>query len=188
MAATLTRGITIGATDQVTNTKLHNLVDLGTIANIDQTNIVSGSGLAIRSTSAPSSTNAVWVDTTYTPPIMKVYNGTSWAPLVSGPVTLTDGATPALDASLGKTFILTAAGNRTIGIPTNPSDRQCIIIIHVASGGARTLAFNTGTGGFNYGTDYPAVIATGSGLTDYFFACYNATQNKWNLLGQVQGF
>lgn len=32
--ATLGRGITLGATEQVTNTKLHNLVDLGSISGI----------------------------------------------------------------------------------------------------------------------------------------------------------
>lgn len=32
--ATLTKGISLGASEQVTNTKLHNLVDLGSISNI----------------------------------------------------------------------------------------------------------------------------------------------------------
>ena len=32
--ATLTRGQTLGSTETVTNTKLHNLVDFGTIAGI----------------------------------------------------------------------------------------------------------------------------------------------------------
>lgn len=34
MAATITKGFTFGATEQVTNTKLHNLVDLATISGI----------------------------------------------------------------------------------------------------------------------------------------------------------
>src|SRR4051812_44038940 len=63
-----------------------------------------------------------------------------FARLVSGVVTLTDGATPALDASLGSVFRLAAGGDRTIGVPTNPTAGQKIIIQHFASGGARTLA------------------------------------------------
>ena len=37
--ATLTRGLTLGASEQVTNTKLHNLVDLGSISNIANADI-----------------------------------------------------------------------------------------------------------------------------------------------------
>lgn len=39
MAAIFGRGITYGASEQITNTKLHNLVDLLTISNIDVTEI-----------------------------------------------------------------------------------------------------------------------------------------------------
>lgn len=78
MPATVTRGKTFGATETVTNTKLHQLVDSATIADIDQTNIASGYGLAIRSTSAPSDTDALWIDTNSTPPIVRHYNGSAW--------------------------------------------------------------------------------------------------------------
>lgn len=103
-------------------------------------------------------------------------------------VTLVDGATPALDASLGETFKLTAAGNRTIAVPSNPTDGQEITIEHVASGGARTLALNTGTGGFAFGTDITALSATGSGLTDFIRAKYSSTANKWRVLAYIKGF
>lgn len=104
------------------------------------------------------------------------------------PVTLTDGATPALDASLGQTFRLSAAGNRTIAVPTNPTDGQVIEIEHLASGGARTLALNTGTGGFKFGTDITALTATSSGLVDIIQCRYNTTANKWWVTGYVKGF
>src|SRR5205085_1277649 len=42
--------------------------------------------------------------------------GASGVPIVSA---LTDGATPALDASLGDVFTLAAAGDRTIAVPSN---------------------------------------------------------------------
>lgn len=103
-------------------------------------------------------------------------------------IVLTDGATPALDASMGNHFKLTAAGNRTIGIPSNPTDGQVIVIEHVASGGARTLGLNTGTGGFLFGTDITALTATASGATDYVSARYNLSKNKWCVIDVKKGF
>lgn len=103
-------------------------------------------------------------------------------------VTLTDGATPALDASLGNEFYLPASGNRTIAIPTSPTAGQKIMIRHFASGGARTLSLNTGTGGFRFGTDITALTATSSGKTDYIGAIYNATDNKWDVIAVVKGY
>lgn len=103
-------------------------------------------------------------------------------------IALTDGATPALDASLGQTFTLSAAGNRTIGIPSNPTDGQGIRIVHYASGGARTLALNSGTGGFAFGSDITALTETASGKRDLIGCLYNTTLNKWLVVGYVKGF
>lgn len=108
--------------------------------------------------------------------------------LNTGVVTLSDGATPALNASLGNTFLLTAAGDRTIAVPTNPTSGQKITIVHKASGGARTLSLNTGAGGFRFGTDITALTSTTSGLTDYIGAIYNAADNKWDVVSYVKGF
>jgi hypothetical protein len=102
-------------------------------------------------------------------------------------VTLTDGATPALNASLGSIFDLVAAGNRTIAVPTNPTSGKKIIIRHTASGAARTLALNTGAGGFRYGTDITGLTETGSGLTDYIGAIYNATDSYWDVVAYTKG-
>ena len=44
--ATLTRGQTLGSTETVTNTKLHNLVDFGTIAGIENADIASDAAIA----------------------------------------------------------------------------------------------------------------------------------------------
>ena len=106
----------------------------------------------------------------------------------TGTVTLADGATPALDASLGSTFTLAATGNQTIAIPSNPQAGQKIVIAHTASGGARTLALNAGTGGFRFGTDVTALTATSSGLTDYIGCIYNATANKWDVIAYSKGY
>lgn len=191
MPATITRGKTFGATESVTNTKLHELVDNAQISGIDQTNLEAGLGLVVRSTSAPSDTDAVWVDTSVSPPLLKIYTGAAWVSIFTAPqapVTLTDGATPALDASLGRTFKLTAAGDRTIAVPTNPSADQKIIIEHVASGADRTLALNSGTGGFRFGSDITGLTITASGKTDYIGCRYNSTANKWDVIAYVKGY
>jgi len=108
--------------------------------------------------------------------------------LATAVVTLTDGATPALNAALGGTFLLTAAGNRTIGIPTNPVSGQKIVIAHLASGADRTLALNTGTGGFRFGTDIASLTATTSSKTDYIGAIYSAASDKWDVVAYIKGF
>lgn len=104
-----------------------------------------------------------------------------------GTIILTDGATPALDASLGDVFRLAAAGNRTIAVPTNPRAAQRIIIQHFASGGARTLSLNTGAGGFRFNSDITALTATASGKTDYIGALYNDTDSKWDVIAVTKG-
>lgn len=103
-------------------------------------------------------------------------------------VVLTDGATPALDASLGNIFTLTAAGDRTIAVPTNATSGKKIIIRHTASGGARTLALNSGAGGFGFGSDITALTATASGKTDYIGCIYNAATSTWSVAGVVKGY
>lgn len=103
-------------------------------------------------------------------------------------VVLADGATPALDASLGSVFSLTAAGDRTIAVPTNPISGQKIVIRHLASGGARTLALNSGAGGFRFGSDIASLTATASGKWDYIGCIYNATDSKWDVVAVTKGF
>lgn len=103
-------------------------------------------------------------------------------------VALSDGATPALDASLGNTFTLAAAGDRTIAVPSNASPGQVITIAHTASGGARTLALNTGAGGFRYGSDITGLTQTASGKTDYITCKYNNADSKWDVVAVVKGY
>lgn len=103
-------------------------------------------------------------------------------------VALTDGATPALDASLGNVFTLAAAGDRTIAVPSNPTNGQKIIIRHLASGGARTLALNTGAGGFRFGTDITTLSQTASGKTDYIGCIYSSIDSKWDVVAYSKGY
>lgn len=78
--ATLTRGYTFGATEQVTNAKLHALVDSGTVTSIEQSDLSAGLGIIARQATAPSDTDQVWIDTSQTPPILKHYDGAAWVP------------------------------------------------------------------------------------------------------------
>lgn len=103
-------------------------------------------------------------------------------------VTLTDGATPALNASQGTIFYLSSAGNRTIAVPTNPTPGKKIIIRHYASGGARTLSLNTGAGGFRFGNDIVSLTATTSGRTDYIGCIYNEVDNFWDVVAVSKGY
>lgn len=106
----------------------------------------------------------------------------------SSPIALSDTSTPALDASLGNVFILSATGDRTIAVPSNALSGKRIIIAHYASGGARTLAFNTGAGGFRYGSDIIAITQTVSGKTDYIGCIYNAADSKWDIIAYSKGY
>lgn len=62
-AATITRGETFTATDTVTNERLHDLVDDATIADLQQSDVKANHGFVIRSSSQPSDTDALWIDT-----------------------------------------------------------------------------------------------------------------------------
>lgn len=105
------------------------------------------------------------------------------------PVTLTDGATVALNASQGSTFLLTAGGDREILAPTTPvNDGQRIIIRHKASAAGRTLSLNSGTGGFRFGSDITALSQTASGKADYIGCIYHETDNKWDVVAVAKGY
>lgn len=57
--------------------------------------------------------------------------------------TLTDAATIAVDASAGDLFTVTLAGNRAVGLPTNPRKAQRITFTIIQDGtGGRTLTWN----------------------------------------------
>lgn len=101
---------------------------------------------------------------------------------------LSDVAAPALDAALGNVFTLAATGNRTIGVPSNATNGQKIVIRHLASGGARTLALNSGAGGFRFGTDITALSETASGKTDYIGCVYSSIDSFWDVVAYSKGY
>lgn len=103
-------------------------------------------------------------------------------------VQLADASPLATDASMGNLFRATIAGNRTLAAPTHPVDGQRIVWEITASGGARTLSLQTGTGGFAYGSDTPALTPIASGTTDMLGAIYNAAVNRWRIVAYSKGF
>lgn len=106
------------------------------------------------------------------------------------PVTLTDAATVATDASRGDHFRVTLGGNRTLGAPTNPTDGQMVLWEITQDGtGSRTLALATGAGGFVFGTDITAVnLTTTAAKTDVLGAIYHAASDRWRVLAFLKGF
>lgn len=126
--------------------------------------------------------------------VRTIYVGTSLlvggvnvlAPAVA---TLTDGASVAVNAALKASYYrLVAAGDRTIAAPTGAVDGQKIIIQHLASGAARTLALTSGAGGFRFGSDITALTQTASSKTDYIGAIYNGTDSRWDVVAYTKGF
>lgn len=106
----------------------------------------------------------------------------------SGPITLTDNATIATDASLSNYFRVTIAGNRTLGIPTNPTDGQKALWEITASGAARTISPTTGsTGSFKFGSDFSTIPTIASGTTTFIGAIYRTSSARWHILSVAQG-
>jgi hypothetical protein len=107
------------------------------------------------------------------------------------PVALADGATIDTDARAGVVFRVTIAGNRTLGVPTNPRDGMTRSWeIKQASGGPHTLALAGGTGGFAGGSSVivPLTLSTGANTIDVITARYNGTSQKWWVIGFVKGY
>jgi len=162
-------GVVGGGTGLATLTTAYGLVAAGTTATGALQNVgVGTSGYLLKSNGAA----------------LPTYVATG-APIV---VALSDGATPALDASLATVFTLAAAGDRTIDVPSNATNGQKITIRHLASGGARTLALNTGAGGFRFGTDITALTQTASGKTDYIGCVYSSIDSFWDVVAVTKGF
>jgi len=101
----------------------------------------------------------------------------------AGIVSLTDAATIATDASAGKHFRVTITANRTLGVPTNPSDGMRRIWEVTASGGDRDLALTTGSAGsFELTTNITSPITITSGKAQFIGAIYNASRDRWTVL------
>lgn len=102
------------------------------------------------------------------------------------------GGTAAINAGLGELFSVTAAaGNITLGNPTNRTTGQIITFVLNASGGARTFTFDLDYRGVDgSGAGGRAVISVGSGNAQTIsFRCLTAAggTNSWVQQGPVSG-
>ncbi|MBI3654093.1 MAG: hypothetical protein HY231_23935 [Acidobacteria bacterium] len=107
--------------------------------------------------------------------------------VVETPVTLTDAATIAVNASLGNNFICTLGGNRTLGNPTNGTNGQQLTFELVQDAtGSRTLTLDTK---YAFGTDITGVtLTTTANKRDFLTVVYNATADKWFVRGFIKGY
>lgn len=109
------------------------------------------------------------------------------AAITGTPADLTDQATIATDASLGNHFRVTLGGNRTLGNPSNPTDRQRVIweLIQDATG-SRTITLGSA---FALGTDLTAItLTTTASKRDFMGAIYNSSTSKWYVTAFIKGY
>lgn len=106
----------------------------------------------------------------------------------AGPVTLTDASTIATDASLGNYCRVTITTNRTLGVPSNPTDGQRILWEITASGGNYTLTLTVGSSGaFKFGSDFSAVPAIVDGTATFIGCVYRTASGRWHVLSVGSG-
>ena len=91
-------------------------------------------------------------------------------------VALTDGATIAVDLSLGNNFSVTLAGNRSLGDPSNVTAGQSGVIVVTQDGtGSRTLAY-AGTKYKFAGGTAPTLTTTAAAVDVLAYYCESATR------------
>jgi hypothetical protein len=102
-------------------------------------------------------------------------------------VPLTDAGTIAVDASLGNDFRATIGGNRTMGLPANPTDGQKITFqVTQGTGAPYTLIWASGYL-FSAGLPQPT-LSTAAGDTDLLCFIYNSSMSAWLLAAFLPGF
>lgn len=101
----------------------------------------------------------------------------------AGIVALTDGASIATDASAGKHFRVTVAGDRTLAAPTNATDGMHRIWEITASAADRSLTLSTGSSGsFELTTNITSPITITNSKTLFLGAIYNTSRGRWTVL------
>lgn len=142
-----------------------------------------GSGAATRDTNL----YRFAADTLKTDDALVVTGSVTAARVITPPVTLTDAATVATDASLSSHFRVTLAGNRTLGNPANPVDGQRVTweLIQDATG-SRTITLDSK---FGLGTDIASVtLTTTATKRDFLTAVYNGVSDKWYVIDFRKGY
>jgi len=123
--ATLARGKTFGATEEVTNSKLHQLVDSGSISGIVQADIAASSGIVVTSASAPSDTDALWIDSSGTR-VVKFHDGSSFV-RISPAATIENLDTVTADGSALLTSSTAEETLHTFSVPANTLGTNAVL-------------------------------------------------------------
>lgn len=97
---------------------------------------------------------------------------------LKGFTSITDSATPTLDASLNTKFYLASTQNNTMSI-TNPTDGQIIVLLYKAITSARTLTISS----LKFGSSVVALTATTASKFDLITLVYSTTVGGWMLGG-----
>jgi hypothetical protein len=109
------------------------------------------------------------------------------APAVSA---LTYGTSVAVNAALGNVFTLTlTASTATIAAPSNPVAGQVIEFdLTQGTGGSFTVAWASGSGGFDFGAAGAPTLSTTAADVDAVSFRYSSAKGKWLCLGYALGF
>ena len=104
-------------------------------------------------------------------------------------VRLTYAATMTINAIEGNVFEIVASGNGNLAAPTNPTNGQCITILHYALASDRLLNLETGAGAFDLGTFIPSITTTTAGTIDFIGLRYTTLQshNRWDVVAYDKG-
>ena len=128
--ATLSKGYTFGSSETVTNTKLHNLVDLGAVTGIVNADILSGAAIAESKVNFDGST-VVTIGTTQTITGAKTFSGAiTFSGTVSG-IGFVDRGDP-------------AAFDFTVGDLTTDGTWRDLDLSAIVPAGAKAVLFNVG--------------------------------------------
>ncbi len=96
---------------------------------------------------------------------------------VGSKVTLTDGATVTLDASLGNFFTITLGGNRTFAAFTNGVPGQRLLLDVVQDGtGSRTITWNANV---DWASNTAPTLTTTAAHRDLLEFVYDSTLDHW---------
>jgi hypothetical protein len=102
-------------------------------------------------------------------------------------VALVDAGTIAVDASTGNDFRVTIGGNRTMGLPANPTDGQKVTFqVTQGTGAPYTLSWASGYE-FSSGLPQPT-LSTTAGDVDLLCFIYNSSMSSWLLAAFLNGF
>jgi hypothetical protein len=143
---------------------------------------ISGTDVLVRGTIKSSSNGGSAVDwaagtkTVFCSPIAFLWGGVWDRNHLVAPVSLSDGASIAVNAALSNNFKVTLGGNRTLANPTNLADGMVLNFVLKQDGtGNRTLAFDTK---YDFGEAGTPTLSTGASKIDFVSCYYDSAADK----------